>query len=437
MSETNRSTDGALAVLARPELAPLWEAARRRLERNGVALSGAPLVLSGLSPEARDAVAGLLGRPRAAGPVRIRLEDLDRVLRSSAAGTGLVDLLEHMGGPLRDRRAERAASSQARTELWERAGTHAAVTADERLAAWLDAARSQGVVARLAAAGDPSSLLGAALDILRVLPADGIPLARLAAETAGDAHALDRRRPLGSLVTHALAFLGGRPAPATAADWRGLWADSGVACDDLSCDVLVLNFRVSDEGETAHDTLLASTLSEHAEVGEPLRVTLRMLLRTSLGAPPGTRVFVCENPAVVAHAAESLGSSCAPLVCVDGVPNTAARVLLQRCIAARAEVDYHGDFDWGGVRIGNQVIGGLGARPWRFGAADYRDAISDLGRGTSGVTLAGPSVIASWDGDLAVAMAAHGVAVFEEQLLDLLSTDLATGRGADRAFGWR
>ena len=418
------------APLRLPELVPLWDAARRRLERNGISLTGSPLAVAGLTPEGLDAVAGLLGRARATGPVRVRLDELDRALRSSSVGAGLVEVLEDLGGPLRDRRAERDAAARARTELWDGAAQHAAVAADERLLDWLDTVRAQGVVTRLAAGGDAGGLLSTALDVLGHLPADGIPLARLAAEQTGDAHTLDRRRPCGSLVTHALASLRGWPVPSSAVEWRALWAEWGVACDDLSCDVLVLGLRVAHADRAgARDRLLASTLDAHAEAGEPLRVTLRALLRTGWSASGERRVFVCENPAVVAHAAGSLGSGCAPLVCVDGVPNTAARVLLQRLAAGGAGLAYHGDFDWGGVRIGNQVIGGMGAAPWRYRAADYSSALGRLGRSSSGVALAGSTVGACWDDDLAVAMAAGGVAVFEEQVLDDLAADLAAHGG--------
>lgn len=314
--------------------------------------------------------------------------------------------------------------------MWGRAFAHATVAADTRLATWLEAARTLGIVARLADDSGAAALLGNALDVLGHLPAEGVRLERFAADVTGDPHALDRSTPLGSLVTHALAHVAGSSSPGSALQWRSLWARAGVACDDLACDVLVLNLRVATPGAhfptgAGRDDLLAGTLRDFADAGEPVRLTLGMLLRTAVTAPAGSLVFVCANPAVVAHAAESLGSRCAALVCIDGAPNTAARVLLERVVAGGAQLAYHGDFDWGGVRIGNLLMEHLGARPWRFASTDYRDSLARLGRGSSGVTLAGPAVSASWDPDLAVTMAAAGVALFEEQVLDDLAADLA------------
>jgi hypothetical protein len=63
-----------------------------------------------------------------------------------------------------------------------------------------------------------------------------------------------------------------------------------------------------------------------------------------------------------------------PKVCISGQMSIAARQLLMSLIDAGVEVAYHGDFDWGGLEIGNQVIR-LGAVPWRYGTADYLAAV--------------------------------------------------------------
>jgi uncharacterized protein (TIGR02679 family) len=63
-------------------------------------------------------------------------------------------------------------------------------------------------------------------------------------------------------------------------------------------------------------------------------------------------VRICENPVVVAAAADELGARCQPLVCVGGQPSAAGWRLLELLAAGGAEFGHHGDFDWGGVRIG-------------------------------------------------------------------------------------
>jgi uncharacterized protein (TIGR02679 family) len=130
-------------------------------------------------------------------------------------------------------------------------------------------------------------------------------------------------------------------------------------------------------------------------------------------------VYVCENPNVVAAAAHRLGARSAPLVCVEGQPKTAARLLLTGLAAAGVRLAYHGDFDWPGLRIANLIIRRHGAVPWRMNAADYA-------RAAGGSLLEGLPVDAVWDERLRPAMQAAGRAVHEEQVLADLLADLAT-----------
>jgi len=409
------------AALRRPELAKCWTAIRRRLETNGGAITASPLRIDDATPAERDAIAGLLGTPRvAAGPIRVRVDHLDRALRSSAAGMGLVDVLTTLSGPLRDRRAERADNQAEKDGYWASARRHPLLNRWIEVGDWLDQARRSGVAAR--AAGDLSlgEVLRAVLDVLDRLPADGLPLARLAAEVTGDAHGLDRGRAVGSLTVNALSYLSDVPVPGSAASWRRLWESFGVVCDDLSCDVLVLNVR------PLGSSLLARVARDHADAGEPLRVTLRQLVR-SAGAVFGDEcVSVCENPVVVAHVADTLGSGSAPLVCVDGIPNTAARRLLATITQSGAALRYHGDFDWGGLRIANIMVDQLGAIPWRMSVDDYRGALERAAR--PGVALGPRRVRAAWALELTDVMAREGIAIHEEQVLDDLTRDLTTPR---------
>jgi len=161
------------------------------------------------------------------------------------------------------------------------------------------------------------------------------------------------------------------------------------------------------------------------EAGEPAVLTLRQLTRH----PPrlslaGRTVSVCENPVVVAGAAERLGAASGPLICVSGQPGAAVMALLRAVLVAGAQVRYHGDFDWGGIRIGNVLFGRLPMSAWRFDAASYREALAT----GSGRTLTGASAEPSWDPDLAAAMHEEGQAVEEERVLHTLVADLAPPR---------
>ncbi|MEU8782128.1 DUF2399 domain-containing protein [Streptomyces sp. NPDC048637] len=82
-------------------------------------------------------------------------------------------------------------------------------------------------------------------------------------------------------------------------------------------------------------------------------MTLRQLTRepSDLGVA-GRTIRVCENPAVLAAAADGLDRGCCPpLVCVEGNLSLASRALLTQLTDCGCPIAYHGDFDWGGVRI--------------------------------------------------------------------------------------
>jgi uncharacterized protein (TIGR02679 family) len=155
--------------------------------------------------------------------------------------------------------------------------------------------------------------------------------------------------------------------------------------------------------------------------GEPVHLSLRRLLRRPPAWEVASReVFVCENPNVVAIAADRLGPACAPLICTDGMPCAAQQTLLAQLAAAGARLRYHGDFDWAGLVIGNFVMREFGAEPWRFGTADYLAASAE-----HGIALRdGKPAIAQWDHGLAAAMAARGAVVHEEGVVEVLIMDL-------------
>lgn len=74
-----------------------------------------------------------------------------------------------------------------------------------------------------------------------------------------------------------------------------------------------------------------------------------------------------------------------------------------------------------GIRIAAYVTAKTPATTWRMSAADYRAAVPPAGRPAGRVTEA------PWDAELAAVMRKHGVAVFEEQVVELLLADLSSG----------
>ena len=405
--------------LGGPEYAPLLRAVRARLEGAG----GAPargVTLVGLGEAEGRAVADLFGwRTVPDGRIRVSLAELDARLRESAVAAGLVEVIEAMGGPLADRPAERQAAVRKEDQLWAEAAGHPGIDARPDLLPWLDELRRRGLVRRLARASglEAAALLRQALEVAGRLPARGVPLSVLAAESTGDAHALDPGRPLATLALRAAARLARWPAaPAAATAKRRLWAEVGVLCDPLSATVLVLGLRPPGPDR------LSRHLRESADAGEPRRLTLRELAAWP-AAVASAPVSICENPVVVAAAADRLGPRCAPLVCVEGVPSTAALHLLRSLRQAGAPLSFHADFDWAGLRIGNLLSAQTAAAPWRFTTRDYQAALAPTPP-SEPPPLKGFPVRASWDPALAAALRAAGRAVFEEQVIESLLGDL-------------
>jgi uncharacterized protein (TIGR02679 family) len=383
------------------------------LER-GTPLTG-PVSLSEASPSQRDAVERLLGRrPRTSVGLTVRLEDLDEVLRTCGAHPGgLAAAVVALTGPVVDRVGEAARQAAA----WDAVYAPLVDLAAGRppLAPWVDGVRAAGTLRRLAGAPGPAqSLVSELVRVLAELPAEPEPVGRFAERVLGSAHALDPDRPLTGLLFGAVRALGGVGDGEGAAWRRDVWASVGLLRDELSSTVLSL-------GLPGAATPTGRMLGALADAGEPAVLTLRQLRQPPPWELTGVTVSVCENPVVVAEAAERLGPLAAPLICVGGQPGAAAMTLLRAVLRAGATLRYHGDFDWGGLRIGNVLFARVPLTPWRFDTAAYESAR----RGGQGVPLRGEACRCSWDPDLTAAMLDHGHAVEEERVLDDLVGDLA------------
>jgi uncharacterized protein (TIGR02679 family) len=410
-------TDDRLRRLLGGEpVAWLVRRARDRLEA-GRPLTGT-VTLTAATLEQRRAVEQLTGRVARSGTsVSVSLTEIDRILRDSGiAPDGLAEAVTHLTGPLRDRNRERADLAVAWGAAF--ASLDAAVNRRDELSPWREWLDTTGVVRRLAPEPDQARLLLAQVaTVLLRLPAGGIPIGRLAAECCGDAHALDDGRPVGTLVLSAVRALAGLPfaAEGSADSRRAAWAAVGVHLDELSSLVLCLGLP----GDTR--TGLGRVLASCREAGQPTVLALRQL-RCHDEPLRAARVRMCENPVVVAAAADELGARCQPLVCVGGQPSAAVWRLLELLAAGGAQFDYHGDFDWGGVRIARTVLQRLSWRPWRYDHQAYKAAVSAAHLLTP---LVGEPAATPWDPELASAMRHRNVRIEEELTLDLLLQDLS------------
>ncbi len=426
MNSTNMLStldDRLKRLLGGDELASLRLRMRRYFERVDNGASGDVLALTQLSATEHEALALLTGRPsRPSQSVRIDVKQLDATLAEVGIAGSLRVALELIDGPIVNRAAQRN-GIQAQ---WD------SVTNDARwqvaLSDWVVTPVAIRLLKRLARQNPTigQQLLERADVVLRRLPANGIPLSQLAAETLGNAHALDDGEPTATIALAAWRHLERRQTSSvnllenndTQDDCqlpqervRDIWARCGVLVNELARPVLFLNLPVAGHG-TNEET-----------PGEPAYLSLRRLLRN----PPvwtvdGVTVFVCENPNLVAIAAERMGIASAPLVCTDGMPAAAQRTLLTQLELAGARLMYHGDFDWPGLQIANHVIRTWQMNPWRFGAKDYEVAVANAPHTRH--NLSGVCVAASWDLALMPAMQRHGIAIAEEAVAASLLEDL-------------
>jgi uncharacterized protein (TIGR02679 family) len=401
-------------LLGGQALLALRQRMRERFSRLPADASPSTLRLARLLPTEYEALALLTGRPAGnAQSIVVDVSGVDAALRSSGIAASLREALERLDGPIVSvvDKAERETRWFALREACN----------EPKLREFLTEASSFGLLKRLARKdlNLAARLLEHASEVLLRLPAGGIPRAQLAADVLGNAHGLDSGQPVATLVLAVCRrqrpvgeesdYIAGADQPGETA--RDTWARQGVFVNELARPALFMNLPV-------HAT------RKPAQAGEPGFISLRRLVRRP---PPwavkGRTVYVCENPNIVAIAADRLGAICKPLVCTDGMPAAAQRVLLDQLVEAGASLFYHGDFDWAGLSIGNYVLRTWNARPWRYAASDYEVALSNASRKDR--DLLDGTVAASWDPFLTEAMCRCGISIAEEAVVEALLEDLS------------
>ncbi len=406
------------------ELAGLRQRMRRHFERHGRAPERTGFHLTNLTAVEYEALALLIGLPpRSTRSVRIDIARFDAALQDAGMANSLHEALEKLDGPIVNR-------TEAKAELQSR---WSSVTACQglhpSLCAWLRGSSAIGLLKRVSKQEPQTAhqLLQQAHAVMQHLPAQGLTRAQLAADALGNAHALDNGQAVATVVLAALQHgantdeqeqstseeatddADGARRPSERV--RDVWARSGVLVNELARPALFLNLPVR------------TPLNAPAAAGEPGYLSLRRLLRS----PPAWDVtdqiiYVCENPNIVSIAADRLGAACAPLVCTEGMPAAAQRVLLKQLSDAGAKLLYHGDFDWAGIHIANNVMRLCGCSPWRFGSEHYLQALETAPPKER--DLQETAVAASWDQALAEVMRSHGVSIAEEAVTSLLVNDL-------------
>ncbi|HEX3997720.1 MAG TPA: TIGR02679 family protein [Pirellulales bacterium] len=399
-----------------PDLRRLLDRLVERLRR-GRPLTGR-IRLHDADDSERRAIAALMGGRATSG----RSIDLD-ILTQIAIRDERFGSLRHLveaahGNSVEDERGRRRCEQDAWKSLWSEAFDRCAHS--DSLRGWLVDLQGGGWIRRRC--GDDPTIARKLIDdmfvVLDRLPSQPpIPLAQLSADLFGDSHALDSDTDRGRLSVRAAAALAAVDPPRNATTTRAAWSAVGVVPDQLCATVLVLNLPALS------GTPLGDALHMYRRQGEPCRVTFRQLRHVpscQFDPTAGRKVFVCENPSIVSAAADRLGLRCRPLVSVEGQPNLAAETLLGLLRGQGFSLHYHGDFDWGGIRIARRLWNLSQFVPWRFAAGDYRSV-------ACGRPLKGKPSDTPWDFELRQAMFASGKAVHEESVLHALLKDLHEG----------
>jgi uncharacterized protein (TIGR02679 family) len=413
------------ALFERPGLHWILDRLVERMSR-GRPLVGT-IVHSKSTPEERRALDDLLGRPSTRGHrLTLDLSELAQTLRSAGIAGQLEDAVIVIRGPVENQREQ----TDRRRDEWATlfATTRARLSEHPALVEWVNALARDGTLKRLShgdLAGAANLMEGALRVVLRSADQE-ILLANLAAERAGDSHALDRGQPLATLCLRALAALHGIDGQRGAEVRRKAWMAAGVIIDDLSAPVLVFNLRATT------GSALEQVLDLHRRQGEPVFLTYRLLEPGQPFEPLDPtmrRVFICENPSVVSAAAREIGPRCQPIICTNGQPASAARLLLSKLRQAGGQLYCHADFDWAGLRIVDQLVREYAAISWRMTVEAYLSV-------DGSVPLDPQPLKTTWAPDLPDALRTRGTAVFEEQVVRSLLEDLRQGQARSALRAW-
>ena len=415
-------SSAALTYLRDPSLTATWEAIAARLERTHLSVDGS--LRTELDSAAASQLSGLFGITMEAGPVTLKLAELDQQLRALDGGAGLVATVELVrGAPLVDRKKVREERADAVFEIYRRLEDAVAVggLSPAQALAFVASVRSSGLLTRAGAkAGIAIARFAAGWAELVTSDAFSLDgqrtwlLGEFASRFTGTAHGFDEGTLASKLMLRAIATRFDEPLPKGGDARRRLWSLAGIATDSVSGTALT--WRLRPPGEDPWSEMLR----ERTRQGLVTHLTLQELdiAAGAALAAAGTTVFACENPQVLQAAAD--GQSQATLVCLSGQASVAGWRVIRLLLSAGVTVKYHGDFDWPGVAIAARLHR-AGAQLWRMGAADYSFGLASL---TEKEPLDGPACPTPWDPALAQAMSFRGFVIHEEALISVLLGDL-------------
>lgn len=391
--------------LASPDLVPVFQAIRSRLERAGEDRRGRMRLPEGVSARAVHLLGDLVD-----SQVRrtVDLEALERKLVDLGVGRDLPSALAMLGHPVSGeparRRAARRRAIDARTaaraevERWELDWGQE----------WIDSIVARGVLSGLDS-GEAVGLVRATRGILARIDASDGPdrpsRVDLAAELLGDSHALDWGTRHSQAVTRALSIRFG-------GEGRDAWERAGVNLDQVSAPALTWGLTSAAPGGLGH------LLEEANDLGIPLHLSMLALRRHPIVVESGCDVLVTENPRMVEAACHRRTSY--PVIALNGNPSSAALLLVDQLLRSGARPRYHGDFDAPGLQICARMYR-LGLEPWRMDCTAYLEALAEAELQDAALPTDGHrSPPTPWDRELQEAFDSHRLVVHEERLIQSL-----------------
>ncbi len=366
---------------------------------------GGQVVLEDSTASERREIASFLGKPPYRDTtIKVRLVDIDNVLRRSGFACTLPDVLTAFfpDAPLVTRPQQRTARAlqqenfrtallaiatalpeESRGHLWLLQGLHGQEWLFSRYKnAPVEEQERQLALARYIA------------NVLNQLPGTDKPerLALFAQRTSGDPHALDPNRPGGRLLLLALNDVAkdtnldtlstssdslSSPSslvPQDRAHELRLYNDVGLLVDTISSNVAVYNLA----GAFFHDGTPDPFV--RAAGGRVLLLPLRQLLEWQSALPCTKDIYVFENPQVFEEviAGTGDGQNISTLVCTSGWPSMAALKLLDLLVQSpHTTIHYSGDFDLKGLQIAASLMARYPGRcqPWHFDPDAYSVAL--------------------------------------------------------------
>ncbi len=405
MSTTRNSVP---VSLLHDDLLVVWQAARKQLDRHGLARRGS-VSMPPISDTAAHHLSSLLSCSLTS---RLDLALLERALVLKGIGENLDQALEILGASASQQRLADRMVAQRRLATRVCVDTLVEQWPETWAATWANWLFQSG---QMVSQNEVSAaaLVNSVRDILdRQAKVAARPVARneLAVSVCGSAHALDdgvllercARRALWHAIGEHVAY----------SDGRIVWNTADIHTDRVSAPVLAWHLPLDADSALGRISAAANS----AQV--PIHLTAMALTNHEIVCDQRQPVLLVENPRLVEAAAERQLRRC--VIATNGNPSSTVIQLVLALLQQGVEVRHHTDFDAAGVGICRRMAE-RGCKPWRMNAHDYQRALRTAA--SIGLDLPSNETLCAdtpWDPQLQIDMNTQSLVVHEELIVDEL-----------------